>query len=1037
MDPVTAIGLAANILSFIDYSAKVISASIDIYGSVSGNTQESGNSEVIATEMRRFAAKLQPPSTAQVSGEEKALCNLATECEALAKKILDLLEKLKPKNRKSKSSSLVAGLKTKFYEGERRKLEEQLSSCRIQLDLQLNYLTSSKTQVRLNTLVTSAKDDSAKIQHLQDQLEHLGQGIPIESFTPNAQNQLRLLLGLSERACDVIAQYRILESLAFEGMYGRYEEVDEAHFETLRWIYDDGLYTNNEDKYKDEAKTSAREMLLNWISSGAGIFHISGKLGSGKSTLMKYLSDHNRTNKLLGQWAGERQLVFARFFFWKPGSKMQKSLAGLIRSLLHDVLKAYPHLIRAVLPDYWDRVKSTPWQVQLKLPLSNKDIREAFSRLISDPKLYTNYCFCFFIDGLDEYEGTHQEDPKTLVDLLNSWTNLAPTTVKICISSREYNVFMNAFSNEQRISLQNLTRLDMTRYVLDKFRYMDRKEDRTKLTKAIVENAQGIFLWVTLVVKRIREQIENGVDLSALHSEIDCLPRELNDLFEYILNSLADSDLKAAYQTFSMVLELKQHNMLLTLLSYSFLNDFTREPVLCSREDSQYQTLTQEERALRVESARKRLNGYCRGLLETRQDPREETSEGIVITHRSISEFLSSGIQRARMQQYLIGFNSVDAISRLTLAELCSREPGNVKDSSYFDVLALELVHLRSMAKLDGHPYSFLVSLALAWQRHQVQGNHDSSGMELRARGKSGVTLIDIVPTSGISTGSRMWQTLRHPIYTAALLGSDNYVLWELGRNPGAIHLFTPQLLLNCTLVSPEMHLVEASFDRKARFGIRFGDENTEVSLWHHILLRCCRFWLYPSRYKGLVVLGEIVEKFLEYGADPYFYISVTNPPKYTSTKLVVRVKGVVQEQKLSFKYPPGPGRAENKCENVSLVELVEQWGFENKTRVLELIKKNALMLEAANDQTKGTILPEKEEVGEKPLATVGMDDSATLDDLRALPSESISDGCGGDLLTGFWVFGSPNLFGLSAAISLGILVPGILMALLMQWPFG
>jgi hypothetical protein len=232
--------------------------------------------------------------------------------------------------------------------------------------------------------------------------------------------------------------------------------------------------------------------------------------------------------------------------------------------------------------------------VQFKLPLSNKDIREAFSRLISDPKLYTNHCFCFFIDGLDEYEGTHQEDPKTLVDLLGSWTNLAPTTVKICVSSREYNVFMNAFSNEQRITLQNLTRSDMTRYVLDKFLHMDRKEDQTKLTKAIVENAQGIFLWVTLVVKRIREQIENGVDLGTLHSEIDCLPRELNDLFEHILNSLVDSDLKAAYQTFSMVLELNQHDILLTLLSYSFLNDFTREPVLCSREDSQYQTLTRK-----------------------------------------------------------------------------------------------------------------------------------------------------------------------------------------------------------------------------------------------------------------------------------------------------------------------------------------------------------------------------------------------------------------------------------------------------------
>jgi hypothetical protein len=228
-------------------------------------------------------------------------------------------------------------------------------------------------------------------------------------------------------------------------------------------------------------------------------------------------------------------------------------------------------------------------------------------------------------------------------------------------------------------------------------------------------------------------------------------------------------------------------------------------------------------------------------------------------------------------------------------------------------------------------------------------------------------------------------------------------------------------------------YLYPASFDRKSGFGLRLGDENTEVSLWHHILLRCCRLWLYPSRYNGLVVLGEIVEKFLEYGADPYFYISVTNPPKYTSMKLVVRVKGVVQEQKLAVKYPPRPGQAENECENMSLVELVERWGFENKTRVLELIKKNTLMLEGANDQIKDTILPEKEEAGEKPLATVRIAGSATLDDVRALPSESISDGSeicidtdpGGDGLTGVWGSGSPNLFGLSAAISIGILVLG------------
>ena len=481
----------------------------------------------------------------------------------------------------------------------------------------------------METLVATAKDDSPKLQQLYDQLEHLRQGVAVESFSPAAAAQLQSLLGMPEHAFEQIIQHRILKSLAFEGMYGRYETVDDAHYKTLRWVFDDDTdyegdseeYEDEEDadadvdaemhlkmslrmnededvsststeeadedqinyKLEDEAKIAARESLLTWMSSGAGVFHVSGKLGSGKSTLMKYLCDHASTKQLLEQWAGKisglqlrfhlnlngsrannrdkgtRQLVFASFFFWKPGSTMQKTLAGLIRSLLHDLLKACPELTRDIFPNYWERIKSAPWQVQPNLSISDKDIRRAFSRIISDPSLYTNHCFCFFIDGLDEYEGTHQEDPKTMVDMLTNWTKNAPTTVKICVSSREHNLFMNSFSENQRIRLHILTKSDMTSYVVDKLRHIDREEDQRILAESIVENAEGIFVWVTLVVKRLREQIENGASLETLQRELDALPKELDSLFDHILNSLADSDLKAAYQTFSMVIELKKY----------------------------------------------------------------------------------------------------------------------------------------------------------------------------------------------------------------------------------------------------------------------------------------------------------------------------------------------------------------------------------------------------------------------------------------------------------------------------------------------
>jgi Cdc6-like AAA superfamily ATPase len=50
---------------------------------------------------------------------------------------------------------------------------------------------------------------------------------------------------------------------------------------------------------EDEFLTPSREPFLQWLSTDTGIFHISGKPGSGKSTLMEFLCDHDRTKKEL------------------------------------------------------------------------------------------------------------------------------------------------------------------------------------------------------------------------------------------------------------------------------------------------------------------------------------------------------------------------------------------------------------------------------------------------------------------------------------------------------------------------------------------------------------------------------------------------------------------------------------------------------------------------------------------------------------------------------------------------------------------
>ncbi|EIT75163.1 hypothetical protein AO1008_07790 [Aspergillus oryzae 100-8] len=334
---------------------------------------------------------------------------------------------------------------------------------------------------------------------LQSHILQLRQGVQASSLGKDTQQQLRQLLGLSENAAKRMAQQRILNALAFRAMRRRINAVEEAHQQTFRWI----------PEYKRDV--TAR-LFKDWLYRGQGIFHITGKLGSGKSTLMKFLYNHPQTRQELEHWAGDRKLVFANFFFWKPGHELQNSIKGLLQSILHDLLAQCPDLITVVFPKHWDQVYGGPFSVPSKLEFQPNEIREAFRRSIEDGALYHKCRFCFFIDGLDEYQETNQDDFKTMVEMLWSWTDIAPEGVKICVSSREYNVFLNGFPPDRRIRIQDLTRLDMERYVEDKMKDVDH-QTKERLISRIVRRARGIFLWVALVVKSLRERIEDGCSL--------------------------------------------------------------------------------------------------------------------------------------------------------------------------------------------------------------------------------------------------------------------------------------------------------------------------------------------------------------------------------------------------------------------------------------------------------------------------------------------------------------------------------------------
>lgn len=128
------------------------------------------------------------------------------------------------------------------------------------------------------------------------------------------------------------ADIDILDALSFDTIDDREEKIEKAHAETFNWILSDQNHCPTE--------VEGSSSIVPWLAKedAKSICWISGKAGSGKSTLMKYIWTDERTRAHLSTWAGDKPLLLAAFFFYERGESFQKSREGLIRSLLHQIL---------------------------------------------------------------------------------------------------------------------------------------------------------------------------------------------------------------------------------------------------------------------------------------------------------------------------------------------------------------------------------------------------------------------------------------------------------------------------------------------------------------------------------------------------------------------------------------------------------------------------------------------------------------------------------------------------------------------------
>lgn len=93
--------------------------------------------------------------------------------------------------------------------------------------------------------------------------------------------------------------------------------------------------------------------------------------------------------------------------------------------------------------------------------------------------------------------------------------------------------------------LQDLTRHDMQIYVYDKlgedhrFRALALKDKRWKdLIQRIVDKAEGVFLWVHLVVQSLLHGLEDDNDIPDMQERVDILPSDLEKYSKHMLGEI-------------------------------------------------------------------------------------------------------------------------------------------------------------------------------------------------------------------------------------------------------------------------------------------------------------------------------------------------------------------------------------------------------------------------------------------------------------------------------------------------------------------